>query len=485
MFQTSKFRVWPILLALLSACSVGPDYKRPELTLPEKWRVDVQEASSLANAAWWQEFNDPELTALIKTALQQNNDLRVAAARVERFYALYGISRSQFFPQIDAHAAYAREKFSSQGIPQGVPGLGSTEARDYYIAEGSLNWEIDLWGRIRRSTEAARADILSQEAARRGVILTIVTNVAIGYSDLRDLDQRLAIARSTLESRAHSLKLAQDRVNAGTSSELDLRQAESDFYTVQASIPPLEFQIAQTENLISVLIGENPGPIRRGKEIGQLLPSAGIPANLPASLIDQRPDVMQAEEALRGANARIGVAKAAYFPTLSLTGLFGFVSSDFSEWLRSDSRQWQYGPGLDLPVFNAGRISNQVRVAEADTAEALARYKATVQNALREVENALIGFQKTRQQIENQQKQVSALQKYLQLSQQRYDEGQSSYLEVLDAQRNLFSAQISLAQTEGAQVELFIGLFRALGGGWVDEADKLSIEPERTNSLLF
>lgn len=474
-----------LLFLFLSACAVGPDYQRPHMDLPEKWRVEVQEASSLADVAWWNQFGDPELSALITAALENNYDLRVAAARVERFYALYGVARSEFFPQIDGHAAYARQKFSEQGIPQNIPGVESTHPHDYYIAQGALNWELDLWGRIRRSTEAARADILSQEAARRGVILTVVTNVAIAYSDLRDLDQRLAIARSTLESRKHSLKLAEDRTNAGTSSELDLRQAESDYYSVQASIPPLEFQIAQTENLLSTLVGGNPGPIRRGKEIGRLLPVAGIPANLPASLIDQRPDIVQAEEALRAANARIGVAKAAYFPTLSLTGLFGFVSSDFSDWLRSDSRQWQYGPGVDLPIFNAGRISNQVRVAKADTEAAVANYKGTLLNALREVENSLIGFQKTKVQIDNQQKQVAALQKYLQLSQQRYDEGQSSYLEVLDAQRNLFSAQISLAQTEGAQVETFIGLFRALGGGWVTEAEKLSVEPDRSSALLF
>ncbi|MBN8547848.1 MAG: efflux transporter outer membrane subunit [Deltaproteobacteria bacterium] len=473
-----------VLLSLLSACAVGPDYKRPEVDLPATWRVEIKDASSIADVSWWEEFHDPELTQLITTALQNNNDLRIAAARVERYFALYGIARSNFFPQVNSDASYARQRFSKQTLPETGDLMNGTE-RDYYVAEGTLSWEIDLWGKIRRSTEAARADIMSQEAARRGVILTVVTNVAIEYATLRDLDQRLAIAKSTLESRRHSLQLAQDRVNAGTASELDLRQAESDMYAVQASIAPLEFQIAQSENLLSILVGSNPGPIRRGKPIGALMPTGAIPVSLPSSLIDQRPDVIQAEEALRGANARIGVAKAAFFPSLSLTGLFGFVSTDLSEWIRSDSRQWQYGPNVSLPIFNAGKIGNQVRVAEADTEQAVANYKAVILNALREVENALIGFQKTRQQIDAQTKQVGALQQYLQLSQQRYDEGQSSYLEVLDAQRNLFSAQLGLAQTEGLQVGLYIGLFRALGGGWVGQADKLTVEPKRETSWIF
>jgi multidrug efflux system outer membrane protein len=237
--------------------------------------------------------------------------------------------------------------------------------------------------------------------------------------------------------------------------------------------------------LLSVLIGQNPGSVARGKTIDDLLPAMALPGNLPASLIDQRPDIIQAEQSLRAANARIGVARAAYFPSLSLTGIFGFVNSDLSDWLHSPSKQWQYGPGIDLPIFNAGRVGNEVRVAEADTEAALAGYRNTVQNALREVENALIGYQKTREQLESQAKQVSALQKYLGLSQQRYDEGQSSYLEVLDAQRNLLSSQLSLAQTEGNQLDQFIAVFRSLGGGWVDEADKLTEEPKRETSLVF
>lgn len=470
-----------LALFTCSSCSVGPDYVRPTMDLPQTWRVEATEAQDLSNVAWWDSFGDRELSRLVRIALEQNNDLRVAAARVEQYYALYGIARSEFFPRIDAGAGFSRQRSVFLAIPNQAGGTTLTT----YDTSVNLNWELDLWGRIRRSTEAARSDILAQEAARRGVLVSVVSGVAQTYIELRELDKRLAITKGTLESRQHSLKLAQDRLNAGTSSELDLRQAESDLFSVQALIPNLEAEVARRENLLSVLLGQNPGSVARGNDIDQLISALHIPKALPSSLIDQRPDILEAEQSLRAANARIGVAKAAYFPTLSLTGLFGYVSSDLSDWLKSPGRQWQIGPDLALPLFHAGGISGRVDAARAQTAEALARYKQTVQRALQEVENSLVGYQKSREQIEYQQKQVSSLQRYLSLSEQRYNEGQSSYLEVLDAQRNLLTAELSLSQSQGNELSQFIALFRSLGGGWVEEADKKALQPDASTPSIL
>lgn len=473
--------VWFVLIGLFhSACAVGPDYVRPDLSLPERWRTETSELKDLISTSWWQGLDDAELTKLVEHALAGNNDLKIAAARVERFYALYGASRADFFPQLDAAASYRRYRNSALGI---FPGQGTIE-NDYQIF-GGLNWELDVWGRIRRSTESARADILSQEAARRAVIVSVVAGVVQTYSELRELDKRLAITRGTLESRRQSLKLARDRFDAGTSSELDVRQAESDLFAVQALVPSLEAQVAQAENRLNVLLGSNPGAVVRGKSIDELIVGLGVPSLLPARLIDERPDIVQAEEALRAANARIGVAKAAYFPTLSLTGVFGFVSNELSEWLRSPSRQWEFGPDIAAPIFQGGRIRSQVRAARAQTEEAVANYRQTVVTALQEVEDALIGFQKSLEQISAQSQQVASLQKYVQLSQQRYDEGQSSYLEVLDAQRNLLQAELSLSQNQGLKLNRYVALFRALGGAWVDRAAEAAPAPDSKAGDLF
>ncbi len=483
-----KILVAALSLSLLNACAVGPDYIRPDNNLPQSWRMDMgTEQSADLTTAWWEHFKDPELNALITEALQQNTDVLAAAARVERYYALYGAARADFFPQLGASSSYQRFKNSTNAISASSSSAlgGQGKILDDYRLFGELNWELDIWGRIRRSSEAARADLLSQEAGRKAVILTVVTGLVQSYIELREVDKRLGITRGTLASRQQSLKLAQDRFHAGTSSELDVRQAESDLYAVQALVPSLESQVAAAENRISVLLGRAPGAVARGRNLDELLPSLEIPSVLPSTLLEARPDVVQAEQQLRAANARIGVAKAAYFPRLSLTGLFGYVSRDFSEWLRSPSEQWSFGPDVAAPIFQGGRIHSQVRASKAQTQEAVAHYRQTVLVALQEVEDAIIGFHKSREQIQAQSQQVASLQRYLQLSQQRYDEGQSSYLEVLDAQRNLLNAELSLSQTQGQQLARYITLFRALGGAWVDSAGAQALQPDSGAGSLF
>ncbi len=453
------------LFLFLSACTVGPDYVAPPLETPANWRNPAAVVEEITQLKWWERFNDPELNALVVRALEANRDIQIAAARVEQFRALYGISRSALYPELDLAGGYARTQPSETGTPP-------TNGDDFntHVIDGGLRWEIDLWGRIRRSNEAALAELLAEEANARGVLLNVVTGVVQAYIELRELDQRLGISNRTLKSRKESLRIAEERFKNGVVSQLDIKQAESEYISVELTIPDLELAIARHENLISVLLGVPPGPIARGKTIDDLNDAVAIPAGLPADLVKNRPDLIAAEEQLKSATALIGVAKAEYYPKLSLTGLFGFLSSDFSDWLKSESNEWQIAPGLGAPLFTAGRLENQVKSAEAQAKQAEWAYKLRLLEALREVEDALIGFERGTKRRDLQAAQVKVLQGYLSLSQQRYDEGQSDYLDVLDAQRNLFSTELNLSVVEGRLITEYINLFRALGGGWVEEA---------------
>jgi multidrug efflux system outer membrane protein len=454
------------LVVFLSACTVGPDYVAPPLDIPNNWRNPALVVEDLTNTKWWERFNDPELTALVVRALEANRDIQIAAARVEQFRALYGVSRSALYPEVDASGGYARSQPSETAVPP-------TNGKDFnsYAIDGGLRWEIDLWGRIRRSNEAALADLLAEEASARGVLLNVVTGVVQAYVELRELDQRLGISKRTLKSRAESLRIARERFKNGVVSQLDIKQAESEYLSVELTIPDLELAIARRESLISVLLGVPPGPINRGKTIDQLNDAVVIPAGLPVDLVKNRPDLIEAEERLKSATAQIGVARAEYYPRLSLTGIFGYLSADFSDWLKSESNEWQIAPGLGVPVFTAGRLENQVKGAEAQAKQAEWAYKLRLLEALREVEDALVGFERGTKRRDLQASQVQVLKGYLSLSQQRYDEGQSDYLDVLDAQRNLFSTELNLSIVEGRLIAEYINLFRALGGGWIQQAE--------------
>ncbi len=458
-----------LCVVFVAGCAVGPDYKRPAVETPAKWRLEEPNAKDLANTAWWGQFNDPVLSDLIGEALRQNRDLAIATARIDEFMGRYNVARADLFPQVGSGTSVIRKGLTKRAIPD-TPDSAAMPYSDYQtVLNGS--WELDLWGRIRRTTEAARADLLGMEEARRGVVMTLVSSVAGAYTDLRHLDRQLDIAKRTAGTREESFKLFTLRFERGLISELELRQIESEYRSALATIPGLEKQIVQQENALSVLLGRNPGIIARGVSLENMdLPA--VPAGLPSELIGKRPDIRQAEDELIAANARIGAAKALYFPTISLTGMYGVESAELSLLFSGPSRAWNYGASATLPIFNAGKIAGQVKTSEAVQQQALFRYQKAIQNGFREVEDALIDQNKSREQSAIQKQQVDALKSYAKLARIRYENGYTSYLEVLDASRSLFTAELLYAQTQGNLFRALVNLYKAMGGGWDVEAEK-------------
>jgi len=461
-----------IMLALLTAsCTVGPDYKRPAVDVPTGWRLSEKEAKDLAQTAWWAQFNDPILNNLITTALRENKDLMIAAARIEEYAGRYGIVRSGLFPQVGAAGQYTREQVTTTGDNRPTPGYRTDT--ETYSATLNASWEIDLWGRIRRSSESAQAQLLATEEARRGVILSLVSSVASAYINLRDLDRQLEISTQTAQSRGKSYNLFQERFKGGVISDLELSQNRSQYEEALASIPGLEKAVTQQENGLSVLLGRNPGPVLRGKTIDTLsLPA--IVAGMPSDLLQRRPDIRQAEQTLIAANAQIGVAKAAYFPTISLTGAYGSASGDLSNLFKGPSKVWQYSAPITMPIFTAGKIAGSVREAEAVQQQALISYQQTIQNAFREVDDALTDRAQTAKQLAAQKNQVDSLRQYAGIARMRYDNGYTDFLTVLDAERSLFNAELAYTQTQGALYLALINLYKAMGGGWIEAAEQVA-----------
>lgn len=463
-----------VMLLALSGCLLGPDYMRPAVGVPATYRFAQGEAASIVNPLWWQQFQDPVLDQLIATALAENRDVKIAAARVDEFRAQFVTTRSALFPQLAAGADASRQRASqSSGIP--IPN-GIDPVYNQFDATLSVAWEIDLFGKIRRQTEAARANLLASEEGRRATILTLVSAVAAAYINLRDLDRQLEIAKDTAESRREAVRVFTARFEGGEVSQMELAQSQSEYEATQATIPQIETQIAQQENALSVLLGRNPGAILRGREVSAMgLPQ--IPDGLPSELLERRPDVLQAEQTLVSQNALIGAARALYFPSISLTGLFGSVSTQFSNLFTGPARVWSFAGSLTQPIFTAGNITGQVQQAEARQQEALYAYEKAIQVAFQEVEDSLISVQKTRQQLDTQNKQVEALRTYARLARLRYEGGYTSYIEVLDAERSLFNAQLGYTQTQGAVLTSFVNLYKAMGGGWVLDAEKMAFPP--------
>jgi outer membrane protein, multidrug efflux system len=456
-------------LCLVSACAVGPDYKRPVIDVPKAWRLEEKEAKDYANTAWWEEFKDPVLNDLIQIALRENKDLGIATAKIEEYMGRYRIVRADLFPQVGASGSVARKGSTERGNPP-LPDTAQNPSSDYQTSLYS-SWELDIWGRIRRSTEASRAELLGTEEARRAVIMTLVTSVAASYTDLRHLDRQLEIARKTAKSREESFGLFKLRFERGLISQVELSQAESEYRGALATIPFFEKLIEQQENAVSLLLGRNSGPIPRGIPLDEL-PFPSVPAGLPSELLERRPDIRSVEQALIAANARIGVAKALYFPTIFLTGSYGVESTDLSLLFTRPSRAWSYAAPVTMPVFNAGKIGGLVEAAEAVQRQTLLKYQQTIQGAFREAEDGLIDQRKSREQLAAQKQQVEALRSYAGLARIRYDNGYTSYLEVLDAQRSLFVAELAYTQTEASLFRSLVNLYKAMGGGWVVEAEK-------------
>ena len=456
------------LLALsASGCMVGPDYVRPTIDTPAAWRLSDENARDLANSRWWQQFDDPVLDELVETALRENKDLRIATARIEEFAGRYGIVRAPLFPQIGATYEPAKQRGSPTTLSR------ETTVFDSYQAVLTASWEIDIWGRIRRQSEAARAQLLASEDGRRAVILSLVGSVASAYVNLRDLDRQLEIAKATARSRGESYEIFKLRYSGGIISLLELSQNQSQYEEAVATIPVIEKAIAQQENGLSVLLGRNPGPIVRGRNIDQLTLPA-VPAGLPSDLLERRPDLQQAEQNLIAANALIGAAKAAYFPTISLTGLFGVSSDNLSSLFDAQSKIWRYAAPISLPIFTGGALAGQVQVAEAQQQQALFAYQKAIQQAFAEVNDALVDQDRTRAQLQSQKRQVDALVQYAATARLRYENGYTSYIEVVDAESRLFNAQLQYTQTQQTQFQAMINLYKAMGGGWVLEADKLA-----------
>lgn len=466
-------------LLLLAGCMLGPDYKRPDLVVPEQFRGEPpasQLSPTAADSAWWQQFGDPQLDALIDEALANNLDVAAAAARVDQFYGALGTTRSQLFPQVGAELAGSRNRASSQTISP------APATNPYNAVQANLlaSWEIDLFGRTRRLTEAATAELQASEGARRGTVLSLVAAVTAGYVRLRDLDREVEVARDTLGLRKDSLTLFERRFKGGVVSQVELSQARSEYATALRAVPQLEQSAAQQENALSVLVGRNPGPIARGRTIQDLtLPP--VPAGLPSELIERRPDLLAAEQSLVAANARIGAAKAAYFPTISLTGAFGAASRSLSDLSGGAARIWSYGADISMPIFTAGAIAGQVTSAEAVQRQSLAQYRKAVQTGFQETEDALVGVAKSAQARDAAQLQVDSLSTYARLARRKYEGGYTSYLEVLDAERSLFNAQLDLAQSQANVLLQATALYKSLGGGWVDLADQKTPKPEKAN----
>jgi multidrug efflux system outer membrane protein len=464
------------IVVLFAGCAIGPDYMRPVIDTPRAWRVEEKEAKDLADTAWWGQFGDQVLNDLIHTALRENCDLRIATARVEEYVGRYWMGRSGLFPQVGANAAAGRNRSSEESMSPLVSSLMKNPA-DYYQANFSGSWQIDLCVHLRRATEASRADLLSTEEARQAVILSLVSAVANGYISLRDLDKQLEVARQTAKTRDESYKLFKLRFEGGVISELELNQVKSEYEQALATIPQIEKQVAFQENALCVILGRNPGPLTRGKNVDELALPA-VPAGLPSDLMTRRPDIRQAEQTLIAANARIGVARAQYFPSISLTGLFGWSSTDLSNLFTGTARVWSWGGSLTAPIFTGGSIMGQVKASEAIQQQAIFNYQSTIQTAFREVEDALVDQKRTREQLEAQKRQVDALREYARIARLRYENGYTSYIEVLDAERSLFSAELSYTQTQGLLFQALVDLYKAMGGGWVDEAGKLSSHPD-------
>ena len=469
-----KIFLLTLCTAVLAGCMMGPNYQRPAVDTPQTWRFEDKEAKDVANTAWWEQFGDPVLNELIQTALKENKDVKIAAARVEQFIGQYGTTRAALFPQIGAGGAYGRQRVSELTGPSPLEHSGLNPT--FNSSELFLNaaWEIDLWGKLRRATEAARANMLSSEEGRRTVILTLVSAVANSYINLRDLDKQLDHTRKAAQSYKESYDIFKLRFEYGIVSEVEVSQSKSQYEQAASNIPFFEKLISQQENALSVLLGRNPGPIARGKTIDQLMLPA-VPAGLPSDILTNRPDIRQAEQNLIAANANIGVAKALYFPSVSLTGLFGWASNDLSDLFKGPAKAWSWAAPFTAPIFTAGAIAGQVQSAEALQQQALLTYQQSIQTAFREVDDSLIDQKRTREQLAALADQVGALRQYANLAWLRYDNGYTSYLEVLDAQSRLYTAELTHTQTQGVLFRALVNLYKAMGGGWVVTADQMTL----------
>jgi multidrug efflux system outer membrane protein len=453
-----------LVLSLVNGCAVGPNYHRPVVQTPDAYHdlsnnVEAQaHAASLADLSWWQIFQDPVLQDLIRTALKQNYDLLIATERINAARAQVAIARSALFPQLSGNGNFSGGK--EQFFPL---------TANILLLTADASFQLDFFGRLRRATQAARAQMLATEEAQHTVTLTLVSDVADAYFLLLQLDLELQITRDTVETQEGSVKLTSLRLDHGVATKLDVLQAQQVLDTANAQIPDLQRQIGQVEDAISILLGNYPGNIPRGLKLADQPIPPQVPAGLPSSLLERRPDIRQAEQLLIAANAEIGVAKAAFFPQISLTGSGGGAfgrSSSFSSMMSSQSAVWSYGASVSQPIFTGGSLTGNLHFAESQHQQALLAYKQAIQHAFGDVSDALIGYQKVHEVRLRQEQVVADLAESVRLSIMRYRGGTTTYLEVLDGQRSLFSAELTLAQARGNEYQNLVQLYKSLGGGW-------------------
>ncbi len=460
--------------AALAACTVGPNYVRPTVDTPPAWRIDYAKAADVANTKWWEQFGDPVLNDLVDTALRNNRNLLVAAARVDQFLGALTTTGSQLYPQIGYGADASRVRASAVAAPPLPPGANPYFSL-YNVSLGA-SWQTDLFGRVRRQTEAAQAQVYASEQGQRGVILTVVSGVATSYIVLRSLDRQLQIAQLTAKNFGETLRIFELRFKRGLIARTELTQVQSQVQQALAAIPRFEQAIATQENLISILLGQNPGPIPRGKTIDQLA-APQIPGDLPSSLLQRRPDILQAEYNLVAANANIGAARALYYPNLSIQAALATTATVAGSLFSGPAAAGLIGASLSGPIFTFGGIEGQVAAAEAGERQALAFYQQTVLNAFRETNDALVGSQKTREEFNLQRERVIALRQFARLANLRFDKGVSGYLEVLVAENELFAAEIASVSLQAGSYAQLINVYQAVGGGWVDIAADIAPKP--------
>ena len=472
MSRTFRRRLGLSLLALVvAACAVGPNFKVPQTALPEHWRdstISTQD-SSYANLAWWEVLGDTTLQQLVRISLRENRDLRIALARVNEARARLGIQRLEFLPQIDVGGTVGRVKVSDS--------LTGARTGEYNVLSlgASVSWELDLWGRLRRLNESARAGLLATEYARRGVIITVVGDVARAYLELRDLDQQTVLAQTMVQTRRQSLDLARARFQGGLTSELDVRQGEAELARSEVRLANLRLEASQKEQELNVLLGRMPGTVPRGAALINQRFRTDIPPGLPSSLLQRRPDIRQAEQELRSANALIGAAIAARFPTISLTAAAGTRTDAVDNLFKVGTGFWHLATNVLLPIINAGRSGKQVQLERARTEAAVARYDQVVLNSFREVENGLVALEQLQIQVGAAVRQATAARRAVVLAADRYQGGVDSYTTLLDAQRVLADAELGESSLQRQQRVAVVQLYRALGGGWDPVTDTLAI----------
>lgn len=459
--STSRIATFSMML-VLSACAMGPDYEKPEVPVPDDFLEPTTAGASIANLKWWELFQSEELTHLIEMALGNNKEVAIAMARIEEARAALGFVRADQLPNLDGAAGANRGNF--------IPGTGLPGSiNESFVLAGNLSFELDLWGKLRRSTEAARAELLATVEARNVVTITLIADVASVYLLLLDLDERVRIAQRTMETRQNSLLIIQARFEKGTVALIDVNQAEIELADAAAQLAALKRENQRAENLLSVLLGQNPGTVIRTRgEEEKLLPPV-IPAGLPSELLQRRPDIRQASQQLAAQTARIGVAEAQRFPSLSLTGTLGLASTELDDFFSSDNKTWSLSANLLGPIFDAGRTKSQVEAERARTVQALKNYELTVLRAFQEVEDSLIDISTFREEAVARHRQVTAAHSALKLSFARYNGGVTSYLEVLEADRSLFRVELLASSTSRQQMVSIISLYKALGGGWLTE----------------